>query len=70
MIINGSVQSERYLSGILYYLNNYKYESICGEIETPETLGYDCWTVDLVNDNLSNYFVKKVQQKTENTIDE
>ncbi len=67
---DGSEQSERYLSGILYYLNNYKYVSICGEIENTNILGYDCWKVDIENDSLSNFFVKRVQQKNENTKDE
>jgi hypothetical protein len=63
--------SERYLSGILYYLNNYRMISIDGDIETREILKYDCWTVDLINDPIpERYFVKKVQQKTEKTVDE
>jgi hypothetical protein len=65
-----SCKSERYLSGILYYLNNYKYVSICGDIATPSILGYDCWNVDIENDNLTNYFIKRVQQKNEHTLDE
>ncbi len=63
---NGSVQSERYLSGILYYLNNYKLYSIDGSIER-DILGYDCWTVDIEKDKIDRYFVKHIQQKTENT---
>jgi len=66
----GSVQSERYLSGILYYLNNNKYISLCGDSSSPSILGYDCWKVDIENNNLPNFFIKTVQQKTENTIDE
>jgi hypothetical protein len=66
-----SCDSERFLSGILYRLNNDRIDSIDGSIE-PENLGYDCWTVDLVYQNIqpSRCFVKKVQQKNENTIDE
>jgi hypothetical protein len=31
---------------------------------------YDCWSVDLLNDSFPEiYFVKKVQQKNERTID-
>lgn len=66
----GSVQSERYLSGILYYLNNYKYISICGDMSSPSILGYDCWNVDIKNNNFQTYFIKSVQQKNENTIDD
>jgi hypothetical protein len=66
---NGSVHSERYLSGILYYLNNYIMTSIDGDIEF-HNLKYDCWTVNLIEDNIpERFFIKKVQQKTENTID-
>jgi hypothetical protein len=65
-----SERSERYLPGILYYLNNFKYESICGAIDNIDTLGYDCSTVDVINDNISRYFVKTTQQKNESTIDE
>ena len=63
----GSVQSERYLAGILYLLNDFSYYSICGDAITPSILGYDCWNVDLLNNNLPHSFVKQVQQKTENT---
>jgi hypothetical protein len=33
-------------------------------------LGYACWNVDIENDNLPHFFVKTLQQKTENTKDE
>ena len=60
----GRCASERFLSGICYYLNNNKYVSLGNEnAYSVESLGYDCWTVDIKNDNLSNYFVKIVQQK-------
>jgi hypothetical protein len=67
---DGSIQSERFLSNILYYLNNNKYISICGDIDTIGSLGYDCWTVDIENSQVNNYFIKKVQQKNESTRDE
>jgi hypothetical protein len=66
---NGSIQSERYLSAICYYLNNNNYVSLCGNAINPNTLGYDCWKVDIENDKLDNFFVKKVQQKNEKTKD-
>ena len=63
----GSVQSERYLAGILYFLNDNSYHSICGDAITPEILGYDCWNVDIESNNLPHAFVKEVQQKREDT---
>ena len=63
----GSVQSERYLAGILFFLNSYSYMSICGDAATPEALGYDCWKVDIHVNSLPHAFVKEVQQKRENT---
>lgn len=62
-----SVQSERYLSAICYYLNNNNYVSLCGDACNKNILGYDCWNVDIENDKLNNFFVKRVQQKTEHT---
>ena len=66
----GSTQSERFLSNILYHLNNNKYISICGDIDTVSSLKYDCWKVDIESSNVDNYFVKRVQQKNETTPDE
>ena len=56
---------ERYMSGILYYLNNYKIDDIdhCNDND------YDFWTCDPINASASSYFVKRIQQKNENTID-
>jgi hypothetical protein len=63
-----SEAGERYLSAILYKLNNDIVDSIDGEIVPPELLTYDCWKVDLINDPVPNrFFVKSVQQKTERT---
>lgn len=59
-----SEASERYLTRMFYELNNYKNFSIDGNMEN---LRYNCWTVDLYNTNCDHYFVKKVQQKNENT---
>lgn len=58
--------SERYLSIILYYLNGCSQYSL----DLDRTLDYNCWTVDLYNSQGNNYFVKKVQQKNETTVDE
>ena len=63
-----SSESERYLSSILYYLNNFKMTSLDGEL-TDVINFYDCWTVDIFNNTSSTFFIKRVQQKTENTID-
>ena len=64
----GSVQSERYLSAILYYLNNKRYISICGDASDKTKLGYDCWEVNIESNGLAHSFVKEVQQKHEKTI--
>jgi len=60
---------ERYLSGILYYLNNYNYVSLLppcssayGHIMFAE-LGYNCFNVDLENVKIDSYFVKRSQNK-------
>lgn len=66
-----SCASERYLSGILHILNNNKSVSIDGDISSKEILGYDCWTVDLINESIpTRYFVKRIQAKNETTVDE
>ena len=63
-----SCDSERYLSIILYYLNNKKFYDIDGSIHELKNK-YDCWNVNLYDDIKNVYFVKKVQQKNENTLD-
>lgn len=65
----GSTQSERFLGPILYYLNNNQHYSICGDMMSPQICGYDCWTVNIQSDNISKFFVKRVQQKNETTVD-
>jgi hypothetical protein len=64
-----SCASERYLARILFELNEHR---DCGAIDgncIDLTLNhYDTWNVN-VYDNLKTFFVKKVQQKTENTKD-
>jgi hypothetical protein len=54
---------ERFLSAILYYLNNYIMTSIDGDLE--KNLRYDVYKVDLIKDNPGNFFVKKSQLKNE-----
>lgn len=61
-----SEASERYLSGILYYLNNHIMTSI-NNIDSSKK--YDCWKVNLYDSFPGIYFVKRVQQKNERTID-
>jgi hypothetical protein len=64
-----SSSAERFLSGILYRLNNNKIEDIDGDMNDI-TKFYDYWKVDLVNDCIPNvYFVKRLQQKNEKTVD-
>jgi len=59
--------SERYLARILWELNGQKdCESIDGNLKDLNTRHYDCWTVDLFQ-NQTSYFAKSVQQKNENT---
>ena len=65
MVITKKSQSgdvERFLGGILYYLNNFNYVSLCGGASS-NILSYDCQNVDIINSNISNYFVKRSQYK-------
>ena len=57
--------SERFLSPILYRLNNNKISEISNELLQP----YNVYTVNIIDDNVPNFFIKKFQQKNENTED-
>ena len=58
-----SEYSERYLSAILYHLNNRCASSLYTHVT------YDCWTIDIINTRVRHYFIKRLQQKNENTPD-
>jgi hypothetical protein len=65
-----SMCSERFLSGILYFLNNSIITNINLDLNKDiDNLSYDCWKINLINGNVSEYFAKRVQQKNENTIE-
>jgi hypothetical protein len=63
-----SCSSERFLSAILYTLNNNKIEDIDGDIDDLIKY-YDCHKVNIINENIHRFFVKRAQQKNENTQD-
>jgi hypothetical protein len=65
-----SIESERYLSVILYYLNNKQFDNIDGSLENgPCYTKYDCHSVNVYDDIKNVHFLKRTQQKNENTLD-
>jgi hypothetical protein len=58
-----SEDAERYISAVLYYLNDNKISDIDSDGR------YSPWTDDPLRIEVDNYFMKKLQQKTENTKD-
>ena len=58
---------ERYIAAILYYLNNYINCSLNTILNILYTPSYNCHTVDIYDEHLSEYFVKKIHFKSELT---
>jgi len=73
-----SCAAERYLARILWELNEYKNNDIDGDIrylgyhwagQPNPSPKYDCHSVNIYDENITSYFAKKAQQKTERTND-
>lgn len=65
-----SCGAERYLARILWELNGFSNYDLDGDIRELAQSKYDCWTVDPYDENINSCFIKKVQQKTERTVDQ
>jgi hypothetical protein len=63
-----SCDCERFLSAIMYKLNNYKNYTI-DNMYTEEEIKPHLWNIDIPNTESKYYFVKRLTAKNENTCD-
>lgn len=64
-----SQNSERFLAGVLYKLNNRNHFNIDGfvRIDGKDVIPYNFWTVNVKYYKTHKHFIKRVNNKTENT---